>query len=228
MIPLRDHAPERNLRPFITWMLVAANISVFAYQTWLGVETPRALAAFMGSFAVIPERVTLALSGDASLVGGLLPVVTSMFLHGGWLHLLGNVWFLWIFGDNVEDQLGHRKFLLFYLICGVLAAVAQIVADPNSPVPMVGASGAIAGVMGAYLIQFPTARVTVLLPIFVFWTTVQLPAFVMLTAWLGVQVLSGTGGGSGGVAWWAHIGGFVAGAAFVLPRLVLQRRGRRR
>lgn len=228
MIPLRDHAPERNLRPFITWMLVAANIAVFAYQTWLGVETPRALAAFMGSFAVIPERVSLALSGDAPLVGGLVPVVTSMFLHGGWLHLLGNVWFLWIFGGNVEDQLGHRKFLLFYLICGVLAAAAQIVADPNSPVPMVGASGAIAGVMGAYLIQFPMARVTVLLPIFVFWTTVQLPAFVMLTAWLGVQVLSSTGGGSGGVAWWAHIGGFVVGAAFVLPRLVLQRRGRRR
>ena len=151
-----------------------------------------------------------------------------MFLHGGWLHLIGNVWFLWIFGDNVEDVFGHGAFLVFYLGCGVLAAIAQILAEPASVVPMVGASGAIAGVMGAYLIQFPRARVTVLLPIFVFWTTVQLPAYVMLTAWIGIQVLNGTGGGGAGVAWWAHIGGFVAGVVFAIPKIRFRVRNRPR
>ncbi len=218
MIPIRDDAPRLTV-PVVTWFLIAANVGIFLYQFSLGLGSPRAELAFIGSYAVVPARVTSALTGSGPFVAGLLPIVTSMFLHGGWMHLIGNVWFLWIFGDNVEDELGHGVFLVFYLGCGVLAAVAQFLADPTSSIPMVGASGAIAGVMGAYLIRFPRARVTVLLPIVIIWTTVQLPAFLMLTYWLAIQVFSGAGSAAGGgVAWWAHIGGFLAGVGLVLTR----------
>ncbi len=218
MIPIRDDAPRLTV-PVITWLLIAANVGVFIYQIALGVESPAAKLAFLGSYAVIPARVTSALTGEAPILAGLLPILTSMFLHGGWMHLIGNIWFLWIFGDNVEDELGHGFFVLFYVACGAIAAVVQFLADPLSNIPMVGASGAIAGVMGAYLIRFPRARVTVLLPFIIIWTTVQLPAFMMLTYWLAIQVYSGTASASGGgVAWWAHIGGFVAGIGIVLLR----------
>ncbi len=217
MIPIRDDAPRLTV-PFVTWTLIVVNVVVFVYQFALSIESPRAELAFVVSYGVIPARVSAVITGNESMVAGMLPVLTSMFLHGGWMHLIGNMWFLWIFGDNVEDELGHGIFLLFYVCCGVIAAVAQFLSEPGSYIPMVGASGAIAGVMGAYLIRFPRSRVTVLLPIIIIWTTVQLPAFLMLTYWLAIQVLSGTGGAAGGVAWWAHIGGFAAGVGLVLTR----------
>ena len=215
MIPLRDLTP-RERTPFIAWALVLANVGIFVYQYFV-LDPGRAQAVFIASFAAVPANVGAAVLGQESLVGGLMPLVTSMFLHGGFMHLLGNMWFLWIFGDNVEDELGHFKFLLFYLTCGVLATLAHVVAEPSSAVPLVGASGAIAGVMGAYLMRFPRSRVTVLLPLVVIWTTVRMPAFVMLLYWFAIQILNGTADSSGGgVAWWAHVGGFAIGAVLVL------------
>ncbi|MDE0124499.1 MAG: rhomboid family intramembrane serine protease [Bryobacterales bacterium] len=218
MIPLWDDAPSLT-KPFFTWVLIVVNVGIFLYQFSLGFVTSGAQEAFIASYAVVPSRVAGAITGSEPLAAGLIPVFTSMFLHGGWMHLIGNMWFLRIFGDNVEDELGHFSFLLFFVGCGVIAAVAQLLADPGSGVPIVGASGAIAGVMGAYLIRFPRARVTVLLPLVIIWTKIRLPAFLMLTYWLVIQVLSGTdGAAAGGVAWWAHIGGFVAGAGLILTR----------
>ncbi len=219
MIPIRDDAP-RLTTPFVTWLLIAANVGIFLYQTGLGVASQQELRAFLGAFWLVPQDFQLAITGQGPFLSGLWPVVTSMFLHGGWMHLIGNVWFLAIFGDNVEDELGHSIFLLFYLACGVTSALAQFLADPGSTVPMVGASGAIAGVMGAYMIRFPRARITVWIPIFVIvGTKVRLAAFLMLTYWLGIQVLGGwSAGGQSGVAWWAHVGGFIAGVGLVLLR----------
>ena len=149
-------------------------------------------------------------------LGTILPLFSSMFLHGGWMHLIGNMLFLYIFGDNVEDRFGHLKYLVFYFIAGITAAATQIYMFPNSEVPMVGASGAIAGVLGAYVFMFPTAKVLTLLPIFFFFQLIELPAFLFLGIWFIMQILSGMfalgiGADAGGVAWWAHIGGFVAG-----------------
>ncbi|MXY69606.1 MAG: rhomboid family intramembrane serine protease [Acidobacteriia bacterium] len=215
MIPLRDLTP-RQRTPFVAWTLVLVNVGVFVYQYFV-LDSGQAQTAFLASFAAVPANVGAAVLGQESPVAGLMPLVTSMFLHGGFMHLLGNMWFLWIFGDNVEDELGHAKFLLFYLACGVLATLAHFAAEPSSTVPLVGASGAIAGVMGAYLMRFPRSRVIVLLPLIVIWTTVQLPAFVMLLYWFAIQVLNGTAASGGaGVAWWAHVGGFVIGAGLAL------------
>ena len=228
MIPLRDLTP-RQRTPFVAWTLVLVNVTVFIYQYFV-LDSGQAHTAFLASFAAVPANVGAAVFGQEPLVGGLIPLVTSMFLHGGFMHLLGNMWFLWIFGDNVEDELGHVKFLLFYLACGVLATLAHIAAEPSSAVPLVGASGAIAGVMGAYLMRFPRSRVTVLLPLFVFWPIVQLPAFVLLLYWFTIQLINGAAdsGIGAGVAWWAHVGGFAIGAALALcltrgrPRRSLQ------
>ena len=217
MIPIRDDTPRITV-PFVVWFLIAVNVAAFLYQVGMAADSPRAANALVASFGVVPARVSAVLGGNETLLAGLLPVVTSMFLHGGWMHLIGNMWFLWIFGDNVEDELGHGVFLLFYLVCGAVAATAQILSDPASTIPMVGASGAVAGVMGAYMMRFPRARVTILIPIFFFWTTFQLPAFLMLSYWLLVQFLSGSSSSVGGVAWWAHVGGFVGGLALVLLR----------
>ncbi len=227
MIPLRDLTPRRRT-PFVAWTLVVANVAIFVYQYFV-LDTGQAQAVFLASFAAVPANIGAAVLGQESLAGGLLPLITSMFLHGGFMHLLGNMWFLWIFGDNIEDELGHVKFLLFYVTCGVLATLAHFAAEPSSTVPLVGASGAIAGVMGAYLVRFPRSRVTVLLPLVIIWTTVQLPAFVMLLYWFTIQLLNGTADASGGgVAWWAHVGGFAIGAVLALylnrgrPRRSLQ------
>ena len=214
MIPLRDLTP-RQRTPFVAWALVIANVAIFVYQYFV-LDTGQAQAVFLASFAAVPANIGAAVLGQESLAGGLLPLITSMFLHGGFMHLLGNMWFLWIFGDNIEDELGHVKFLLFYLICGMLATLAHFAAEPSSTIPLVGASGAIAGVMGAYLVRFPRSRVTVLLPLVIIWTTVQLPAFVMLLYWFTIQLLNGTTDASGGVAWWAHVGGFAIGAVLAL------------
>jgi membrane associated rhomboid family serine protease len=202
MIPLRDTQRSRS-RPYVVMLLIALNLAVFGLELSL---SPTGLRALMESFAVIPDRFAPHTLGS------------YMFLHAGWLHLIGNLWFLWIFGDNVEDALGRGRFLGFYLVCGVLAGIVHLLVNPASPVPTVGASGAIAGVMGAYLLYFPQSRILTLVPIVIFFTTVEVPAAWMLLYWFLIQVVSGAwtagqGALSGGTAWFAHIGGFLAGAA---------------
>ena len=229
MFPIRDDAP-RSAFPTVTLFLIAMNVAVFFYQTSLFLTAPQAEQAFLQAFGAVPAKVSLALAGRYSWQEGLLPVLTSMFLHGGLLHLAGNMWFLWIFGDNVEDDLGHGLYLLFYLLCGILASAAHYLTDPYSTIPSVGASGAISGVMGAYMMRFPFARITTLIPLFVIFTTVELPALVMLVYWFVIQFISGAGEmgvEGGGVAWWAHIGGFVAGAALIWLKPRRARRGTR-
>ncbi|GGE30440.1 rhomboid family intramembrane serine protease [Primorskyibacter flagellatus] len=207
MFPLRDHNPSGR-RPYVTWLLIVVNVAVFI--SYAGMD-PRALDAFFDNYALFPARVT---SGEG--FGGIL---TSMFLHGGFMHIAGNMLFLWIFGDNMEDKLGHLGFLGFYLASGVAAAVAQILADPSSGVPMVGASGAIAGVMGGYLLLFPKARVDILFIFIVFFKVFPVPAWVMLGIWFGLQFFSGLTADltAGGVAYWAHAGGFIAGFLLTVP-----------
>ena len=210
-IPIRDDNPSRTV-PVVTIGLIALNCVVFVYEIMLG----EGLKDFMFDWGFVPERLGLALhSGSGPLAAASLTLVTSMFLHGGWAHLLGNMWYLWIFGDNVEDRLGHGRYLLFYLVGGIIAAVIQYVSAASSDVPTVGASGAIAAVLGAYAIAFPHARVTTLIPFFPFFRIVQLPALFVLGLWFVFQFFSGAlslaWSAKGGVAWWAHIGGFVFG-----------------
>jgi len=205
MIPLRDDQPSYSF-PFVTLAIIVVNVLVFLFEFSM---PARSLNLFIMRHGVVPDRLEL------------IDLVTSMFLHGGWLHLIGNMWFLWIYGDNVEDELGHGKFVLFYLLCGIAAGLVHILVNPYSNVPTVGASGAIAGVMGAYVVKFPKARIVTLVPIFIFLTTMEIPAYVMLLYWFAIQFFSGIGSigysniSGGGVAWFAHVGGFVAGAALV-------------
>ena len=217
MIPLR--ALIRSLsRPSVTILLIAANTLVFLYMISLDDYT---LNHFIRQYAMVPSRLHLS------------TIVTMMFLHGGWMHLIGNMWFLWVFGDNVEDVLGHGKYLLFYLLCGVIAAIAQYAISPDSRVPVLGASGAIAGVMGAYLVKFPNSRILTLLPLFVFFTSVEMPAWLILVYWFVLQFFSGLGSigysqaSAGGVAFFAHVGGFIAGMVLVSVMPARQRYSRR-
>lgn len=205
MIPLRDTQPSYS-PPIVTVILISLNILVFLFQISLDAYERNFLIA---SYGIIPDRLHY------------YSILTSMFLHGGWLHLIGNMWFLWIFGDNVEDVLGHGKFAMFYLLCGMAAAVVHILLNADSHLPTIGASGAIAGVMGAYLMKFPHSKIVTLVPIFVFLTTVEVPAVFMLIYWFAIQIFSGVGSigysnvSKGGVAWFAHIGGFLAGMLLV-------------
>ncbi|WP_407492758.1 rhomboid family intramembrane serine protease [Pseudooceanicola sp. MF1-13] len=209
MFPLRDHNPSGRT-PYITWVLIAANVLIFLSYSMM-FSDPRAIDAFFGSYALIPARIS---SGD-----GFFTFISSMFLHGGLMHLGGNMLFLWIFGDNMEDEMGHGGFLAFYLASGIGAALAQYLAAPYSGVPMVGASGAIAGVMGGYLLLFPKARVDILFIFIVFFKIIPVPAWVMLGAWFALQFVNGVGAdlNAGGVAYWAHAGGFIVGFALTLP-----------
>ena len=232
-IPLHDENPRRS-KPIVTIALVAA-----CALSWLFVQGAGGGYAFAWSLCelgMIAGELTGHAAGIAVPLGdGLACVVdprpewhtvlTSMFMHGDWLHLIGNLWFLWLFGDNVEERLGHLGFGLFYLVCGVVAAGAQLAIDPSSPVPMVGASGAISGVMGAYVVMFPHVPVRVLTVLIVFITVIRVPAFVMLGFWFLLQILGGLpqlGATEAGVAFWAHVGGFVAG---VVIALVVRARG---
>ncbi len=216
MIPLRDSNPSRGM-PLVTILLILANTVMFIYELTLG---PAQLNQFVFTFGVVPARLTGAAGPAMPAGGGIETFLTSMFLHGGWLHLIGNMWFLWIFGDNVEDYLGHLRFLLFYLFCGLAAGLIHVAFNLSSTLPTVGASGAIAGVLGAYLLLFPRARILTLVPVF-FVFLLEIPAYVILIYWFVLQFLSGTasivGGAAaqGGVAWWAHVGGFVVGLALV-------------
>lgn len=206
MFPIRDHNPSGRT-PYVTYALIAANVLIFL-SYWPLFNDPRAIDLFFVRWGMVPLRLT---HGD-----GLVTLLTAMFLHGGLMHLLGNMLFLWIFGDNLEDQLGHGGFGLFYLASGIAAALAQFAADPASPVPMVGASGAIAGVMGGYLLLFPKARIDVLIIIVIFFRIFTLPAWVILGVWFGMQLYSGVAQAGAGVAFWAHVGGFVAGLVMAL------------
>lgn len=216
MIPIRDTVPSRRT-PYVVYGLVALN--ALAYLKVNLALPPEALQAFFQVYGILPARFSGAPAAAALDAGNpFLPFLTSMFLHGGLLHLLGNMWTLWIFGDNVEDWFGHLGFLAFYLFCGVASGVMHLFANWGSALPTIGASGAIAGVMGAYFLLYPKARVLTLVPIFIFIQFIELPAFVFLGLWFLLQLLSGAasaGSGAGGIAWWAHIGGFVAGAAVV-------------
>lgn len=216
MIPLHDDIPSRR-RPVVTWLLILVNILAFAYELTLG---PGALEAFFRTWAVVPEHLTGAWRGlFAGKFEGMafVSVLTAMFLHGGWLHIGSNMLYLWIFGDNVEDRMGHVGFLLFYLLAGAAATALQVGLNPASMIPNLGASGAIAGVLGAYLLLYPDARVLTLVFLGFFITTIRLSALWLLGIWFALQALrgfaelgSGAGDG-GGVAWWAHVGGFVVG-----------------
>jgi membrane associated rhomboid family serine protease len=216
MIPIRDDQP-RFTTPYVNYFLIALNLLIFLFQSALDRESSQVLAFQLG---FIPAHVTGFLTGtdQLDLTSVLLPFLTSMFLHGSWLHVIGNMWFLWIFGDNIEDHIGHVQYLGFYLLSGIAAAVAEVLLTPHIRVPTVGASGAIAGVLGAYFILYPRARVfTWFPPIFLFY----LPAWAMLGWWFAVQFLSGAATSaasysqSGGIAFWAHVGGFVAGILLV-------------
>jgi len=223
MIPIRDDAP-RYSTPYVTYFLIALNVVVFLFELWVVAENRRALNGLIYEFGVVPRRFERAIAGPSNyaLPGLSLTILTSMFLHGGWLHIIGNIWFLWIFGDNVEDYLGHVKYLMFYLLSGAAAAIAYILLEASSSQPTIGASGAIAGVMGAYFVLYPRARVLTLVFLIVFVTFWWLPAWVFLGYWFVLEFLSGTAtsiaGASqttGGVAFWAHVGGFVAGILLI-------------
>ncbi len=217
MFPIRDHNPSGR-RPYVTFALIAANVAIFVGY-WVALPSDTQLAYFFFTWGLVPERL---MQGQ-----GFATIFTSMFLHGGWMHLLGNMWFLWIFGDNLEDEMGHRSFAGFYLLSGCAAAALQVAISPYSPLPMVGASGAIAGVMGGYLLLFPKARVDVLFIFIIFFRIFPIPAWIVLGVWIGLQLISGaaTPTEAGGVAYWAHIGGFAGGLCLTIPAL-LRRGGR--
>ncbi|TAH34602.1 MAG: rhomboid family intramembrane serine protease [Planctomycetota bacterium] len=226
MFPLHDDNP-RHGTPLITLALIAVNLLVFVYELTL---PPGALEDLFHSFGFIPARFSgeVQLVTDGHVVGGVwLTPITSMFLHAGWMHVVGNMWMLWLFGDNVEDRFGHLRFLIFYLACGLGATALHHLTATASEIPTVGASGAISGVMGAYFLLFPRARITTLVFLFFLVDLVQIPAVVFLGLWILIQVVSGSmtlgsAGDVGGVAFWAHVGGFGAGI-LLLPFMLIGR-----
>ena len=207
MIPLRDVIPSRTF-PALVITIIALNAFAFLFELTL---SDRQLAVFVREYGVVPATFSLQ------------SVFTSMFLHGGWMHFLGNMLFLWIFGDNVEDRLGHGRFVVFYLLCGTVAALAHVMSEPGSLIPTIGASGAVAGVMGAYFVLYPHSRILTLLPLFIFWQVIEVPAVVFLGLWFVLQLFSGVGtmlmatqgAPAGGIAFWAHVAGFLAGVVLV-------------
>jgi membrane associated rhomboid family serine protease len=205
MFPIRDHNPSLRT-PYVTWALIAINVAIFLGY-WSVLSNDRALAHFFFDWGLVPAAARPE------------TLITSMFLHGGLMHLGGNMLFLWVFGDNLEDLMGHLGFLLFYLAGGLAAAGAQFASDPASTVPMVGASGAIAGVMGGYLLLYPRARVDILIFLVIIIRVIPVPAWIVLGAWFGIQIIQGTvtPNDAGGVAYWAHAGGFIAGLILTLP-----------
>ncbi len=209
MFPLRDHNPSGRT-PYVVYLLMAANIAVFLFAI-TSYPTDRLMAGFYNTYGIVPREITYG-TGFGSLI-------TSMFLHAGFMHLAGNMLFLWIFGDNLEDEMGHLPFLGFYVLSGIGAGLLHVLAAPMSTIPTVGASGAIAGVMGGYLLMFPKARIDILLILIIYFRVFSIPAFIMLGVWFGMQFLGGLGAdaNTGGVAYWAHAGGFIVGMVLCLP-----------
>ncbi len=229
MFPIQDSVPSRSV-PVVTRALILINVVVFFFELSLSRES---IIQVFYLFGVVPARFTDP-EWAASIgfpIGSYWSLLTHQFLHGGWLHIVANMWTLWIFGDNVEDRMGPLRFIIFYLVCGVLAALTQVLVTPDATIPSVGASGAIAGVLGAYLLFFPTARLIVLIPILFFPFFFELPAVIFLVLWFFIQLFSGTAMLAspqqvGGIAFWAHIGGFIAG--MLLCRFFVRRPVRRR
>jgi rhomboid family protein len=232
LLPIRDDVPSRRF-PAVTVAIIVANVLVFLWQLRMG---PLDEAAFVHRFGLVPAAVTALVRGERGFLqvafgpgqrfGIDLPVdvshvarsfLTCLFVHGGLMHLLGNMWVFWIFGDNVEDRMGRARFLAFYLLCGIGASIVHVTTNADSTVPTIGASGAIAGVLGAYMVSYPRARVLTLVPIFLFATFVEIPAVIFLGLWFVIQLLSTASveAGAGGVAWWAHVGGFLIGIALL-------------
>lgn len=215
MIPIRDENPTRRI-PWVTLLFIAANIAVFVYELSLD---PAALEAFWTRWAFVPGRF----AADPLALDQLATVVTAMFMHAGWVHVGGNMLYLWIFGNNIEDRLGPLGFAAFYAVCGAAATAAQYLADPTSMVPVLGASGAVAGVLGAYILLFPGASVVTLIPVFVFIEVARVPAYLVIGFWFILQLgnglvsLGADGAATGGVAYFAHVGGFLAGLLLALP-----------
>jgi membrane associated rhomboid family serine protease len=220
MIPLKVDL-QLSRAAIINAFLIMLNVLTFLYEVSL---PPKAGQALIYTFGLIPSHTEmLFVPHGATLSQALLPMVTSMFLHGGWMHLLGNMLFLWVFGGAVEDAMGHFQYLIFYFVCGIGSAIAHTIFNWGSTVPTVGASGAISGVMGAFIVLFPSARVATLIPALFLFFTVRIPAFLMLGYWFFLQIFSGlaslgVGGQQGGVAWWAHVGGFLLGAVLVVGK----------
>jgi len=215
LIPIRDENPTRR-KPFVTVALIAGNIVVYIYQFMLG---PDASVDFYVNYGAIPAVLVFDLRALPALPVSWITLVTSMFMHGGLLHLAGNMLYLWIFGNNIEDHLGHVRFILFYLLSGIVAAITHAAIFSDSLVPMVGASGAISGVLGAYAITYPKARVVVMIWLLIIIKFVRIPAFIVLGLWFLFQLSGGFGSFSGedqGIAWFAHIGGFAAGIGLIL------------
>lgn len=213
MFPLKDNIEARSF-PIVNIGLIVANIVLFLYQMSYGPRGDQLIFAL----GFIPARFFAMQAEGWFSPSGLLPVFSSMFLHANLIHLLSNMWMLWIFGDNVEDCMGHGRYLLFFLLCGVASVAAQAISNPNSVIPMIGASGAISGVLGAYFLTYPHAKILTLLPIFILFYLVELPAYFFLGFWFVLQFIQGSLYSlnadklvGGGVAWWAHVGGFVAG-----------------
>ncbi|MGB3200351.1 MAG: rhomboid family intramembrane serine protease [Nodosilinea sp.] len=215
MVPLRDDNPV-SITPVVTYGLIGLNIAVFVFQLGL---SRQGLDAFFDDWALVPVQLTASFRGTLEAPASeWITLISSQFLHGGFFHVGGNLLYLWVFGNNIEDRLGHVKFLIFYLGCGALAGLTQWVFDPSSAVPTIGASGAIAGVMGAYILRFPRAYIVTLIPLIIFFTTIRIPAIFFLGFWFAQQALfsiaslsTETNLGAGGIAYWAHSGGFVFG-----------------
>ena len=206
MIPLKDENPTKNF-PLITIIFIVSNTLIFLYQ----VSQPMGVITTFETFGLIPVHLI------ESPISTYPTIYSSMFLHSGIGHLAGNMLYLWIFGNNIEDVLGKFRFILFYFVCGTIAALGHIATDMNSQIPMVGASGAISGILGAYLILFPFARIKTFIFLGFFWTIARIPAIVLLLFWIGLQIWNSASTGTGGTAWFAHIGGFIAGVLLILP-----------
>ncbi|MFZ5643419.1 MAG: rhomboid family intramembrane serine protease [Bacillota bacterium] len=214
MIPLRDSVRPKRA-PYVNWAIIAINLYIFIREFLL---SPAELNEVFFTLGLIPSNVMYVLMTGAPVDSVLITFITAMFLHGGWMHVLSNMLFLWVFGDNVEDRLGHFKYLLFYLVVGIFGSIAHIISNPFSEVPIIGASGAVAGILGAYFVTFPRARVLTLVPIIIFFTIVEIPAVIFLALWFILQIFNGTaslGGAANSVAWWAHVGGFAAGVVLI-------------
>lgn len=215
MIPIRDQNPTHRT-PVVTYGIIALNVAIFLFGRFLAPSE----TAFVGEWGMVPARLGALLAGEPKAeVLALLTPLSSMFLHGGWMHLIGNMWFLHVFGDNLEDVLGRSRYLAFYLLTGLGAAAAQGMISPTSTIPMVGASGAISGILGGYVLLYPRAKVVTGIPIVFFIHLTVLPAFVFVGVWFAIQLGSAffLGGAGGGVAWFAHVGGFLAGILLIRP-----------
>lgn len=225
MFPLKDDIPSQRF-PVVNLWLILVNVLCFLFELQLG----DGLDQFLATHGFVPARFTAGLEDGSFVLGLIAPVATSMFLHGNLLHLASNMWMLWIFGDNVEDRMGRGGYLCFYLLCGVAAVLAQFISSPMSQAPMIGASGAISGVIGAYFLLYPRARILTLFPIFILFYLIEIPAYFFIGFWFLMQFLQGTAHqlavgklAEGGVAWWAHVGGF--GAGMMLMGLFIRRSG---